>query len=97
MEECGCFDCEKEIYSTITDRILLELICVANKFSNLYSETLDELRAETLEILINTQEILSDEESLFPMALWARKEREKEKQETYAKVRAVFGLESEEK
>ncbi len=81
----------------ITDRILLELICIANKFSITTYETIDELKEETLQTLIETQEILSDEEGIFTMAHWARKEKEKEKEETYIQVRAVFGLESEEK
>lgn len=81
----------------ITDRILLELLCIANRVSTTISETIDELKEETLQTLIEMQEILSDEECLFPMAYWARKKKEKEKEETYTQVRAVFGLESEEK
>lgn len=82
-------------YPEITDRILLELICIANRVATTMSETIDELKEETLQTLIETQEILTDEECLFPMAHWARKKKEKEKEETYTQVRAVFGLESE--
>lgn len=82
-------------YPEITDRILLELICIANRYSTTVSATIDELKEETLQTLIETQEILTDEECIFTMAYWARKEKEKEKEETYTQVRAVFGLESE--
>ena len=95
---CPAKDCNSCMYNvepTITDRILLELICIVNKFSYTYSETIDELREETLEILINSQEILSEEKSLFTMTPWARKDREKDKHETYTKVRKVFGLKGE--
>lgn len=94
--EKTCTGCDYYDYPKITDRILLELICIANKFSIITSETIEELKEETLQTLIETQEILSDEEGIFTMALWARKEREKEKEEVYTQVRALFGLESEE-
>lgn len=31
LEECGCFYCNREIYPQITDRKLLELICIINQ------------------------------------------------------------------
>lgn len=93
----NCTGCDYYDYPEITDRILLELICIANRVATTMSETIDELKKETLQTLIETQEILSDEERIFTMAHWARKEKEKEKEETYTQVRAVFGLESEEK
>lgn len=92
-----CTGCDYNDYPKITDRILLKLICIANRVATTMSETIDELKEETLQTLIETQEILSDEEGIFTMAHWARKEKEKEKEETYTQVRAVFGPESEEK
>lgn len=93
--EENCTGCDYYDYPAITDRILLELICIANRVSTTMSETIDELKEETLQTLIETQEILSDEEGIFTMAYWARKEKEKEKEETYTQVRAVFGLKEE--
>lgn len=48
MEECGCFDCEKEIVPEITDRILLELIVINNENAPAVVDTLDELRNQVL-------------------------------------------------
>lgn len=75
MEECGCFDCEKEIYPEITDHILLELICIEsriNKAHNTYGDV-ENLKEHILVGLENNKEKI------------------------YNEVRAVFGLESEEK
>lgn len=92
-----CTSCDYNDYPEITDRILLDLICIANKFSITTSETIEELKEETIQTLIDKQEILTDEEGIFTMAHWARKEREKEKQEVYTQVRVLFGLGSEKK
>lgn len=48
MEECGCFDCEKEIYPEITDRILLELIVINNENAPAVGDTLEELKNQIL-------------------------------------------------
>ena len=49
---------EREIYPQITDRILLELICIHNTYleTNLYSLEYKSLKKEILKDLINEQE-----------------------------------------
>lgn len=63
---CGCHDCKncerykqkfKQKYPQITDRILLELICIHNTYcrTHLYSLDYESLKKEILEDLINEQ------------------------------------------
>ena len=56
--ECSCAY-QKEIYPQITDRILLELICVHNTYldTNLHSLEYEPLRKEILEDLVYEQEL----------------------------------------
>lgn len=77
-------------YPKITDRILLELICLRNKFSILEFGRGIQLNKTNVNSL--KDEILEDA-IIFPriMLNTSRKER------YYHEVRAVFGLESEEK
>lgn len=64
---CGCHDCKncdkyknnlQKIYPQITDRILLELICIHNTYprTRLYSLDYESLKKEILKDLINEQE-----------------------------------------
>lgn len=59
MEECGCFDCYRETYPPITDRILLELICIANQHRDYPTSTnIKNIQARTLRILIKTAKLM---------------------------------------
>lgn len=82
-------------YPAITDRILLELICIANRFTIIGSGTLDALKEEVMQILIIMQETLPDEKG-YLQGLYRRERLEKDQREAYIQVRALFGLESEE-
>lgn len=55
MEECGCFDCYRETYPPITDRILLELICIAHTSPviTFVSRDVERLKEEVLLVLCN--------------------------------------------
>lgn len=55
--ECS-FAYQREVYPQITDRILLELICIHNTYleTNLYSIDYESLKKEILKDLINEQE-----------------------------------------
>ena len=57
LGQCAEVNCEKT-YPQITDRILLELICIHNTYigTNLYSLNYESLKKEILKDLINEQE-----------------------------------------
>ena len=60
---CNCCDKAEDVYCypEITDRILLELICVANEHEN-YSATtnMKNIKERTLRILLKTKKYLKD-------------------------------------
>ena len=58
LGQCAEVDCEKT-YPQITDRILLELICINNIYleTNLYSLDYEALKEEILRDLISEQEL----------------------------------------
>ena len=58
FQECSKCDWYIHTYPQITDRILLELICIHNTYleANLYSLDYESLRKEILKDLINEQE-----------------------------------------
>ena len=56
--ECSCAY-QRDVYPQITDRILLELICIHNTYieTNFYSLDYESLKKEILKDLINEQEL----------------------------------------
>lgn len=84
MEECGCFDCEKEIYPEITDRILLKLICLLVAH---YWKTKEHYYLTALDDEYLRKEILSDACYVID-GMFAR-----EKEADFInQVRALFGV-----
>ena len=77
--ECSCAY-QKEIYPTITDRILLELICILNDFEGISvkATTIEELKEELLKQCIEPFE--------YPIAFEEHYEFDK----LYQQVRALF-------
>ena len=56
LEECGCFYCNREAYPQITDRILLELMCIHNQYLHpltIYSTKKEFLKNNILECTID--------------------------------------------
>lgn len=64
MNERDCNSCNnpnKEIYPQITDRILLNLICIANQYEYYPTSTnIKNIQAQTLRILIKAKKYLKD-------------------------------------
>ena len=72
---CPAKDCNSCMYNvepTITDRILLELICIVNKFSYTYSETIDELREEY------TRDFIRGKKFIYNDSLGTKRQRERQ-------------------
>lgn len=62
LEECGCFYGNRQIYPQITDRILLELICLHNIYVwGVHSNTVNELKNILLEKYIEHVNLMADE------------------------------------
>ena len=70
LEECGCFYCNRETYPQITDRILLELICIAHTSPviTFVSRDVKSLKEEVLMVLcnwVNNRNIKQQVQALF--------------------------------